>query len=280
MKKEEKIMKTKKIVIGAMAATMLSLSVCSLVPAAAAGETVQISVSEATAKAGGDYTVEVSLADIPSTGIQALNFSIEYDGDLISIDSVKAGAATNTGKSDSIASQIPEFSTYTDTKTGLVSVMWTTSLSDASYWLKQDGVFCTISGKVKSGVADGKKAAIKLVATPHDTYPESGVAYSDIDCGYLKGKEMVQYAVKVTNGGVNVGTTATTAPAQTVVLGDANCDGKVTLGDSLAILQFVANETKYPLSDQGLLNADCDGVKGITANDSVWVQEYDVKHNS
>ena len=89
-------MKTKKIVIGAMAATMLSLSVCSLVPATAAGETVQISVSEATAKAGGDYTVEVSLADIPSTGIQALNFSIEYDGDLISIDSVKAGAATNT----------------------------------------------------------------------------------------------------------------------------------------------------------------------------------------
>ena len=274
-------MKTKKIVIGAMAATMLSLSVCSLAPAAAAGETVQISVSEATAKAGGDYTVEVSLADIPSTGIQALNFSIEYDGDLISIDSVKAGAVTNTGKNDSVASSLPAFSTYTDSKTGMVSIMWTTSLDDASYWLKSDGVFCTISGKVKSGAADGKKAAIKLVATPHDTYPESGVAYSDIDCGYLKGKEMVQYAVKVTNGGVNIGSVATTteAPTQTV-RGDANCDGKVTLGDSLAILQFVANETKYPLSAQGLLNADCDGVKGITANDSGWVQEYDVQNNS
>ncbi len=42
-------MKTKKIVIGAMAAAMLSLSVCSMIPASAADETVQISVSNAKA---------------------------------------------------------------------------------------------------------------------------------------------------------------------------------------------------------------------------------------
>ena len=38
-------MKTKKVVVGALAA-MLSLSVCSLAPAVAAGETVQISVGK------------------------------------------------------------------------------------------------------------------------------------------------------------------------------------------------------------------------------------------
>ena len=36
-------MKAKKIVIGAVSAAMLSLSVCSLAPVFAAGETVQIS---------------------------------------------------------------------------------------------------------------------------------------------------------------------------------------------------------------------------------------------
>ncbi len=47
-------MKTKKIVIGAVAAAMLSLSVCSLAPAFAADETVQVSVSNTSAEAGGD----------------------------------------------------------------------------------------------------------------------------------------------------------------------------------------------------------------------------------
>ena len=42
-------MKTKKIVIGAMAAAMLSLSVCSIAPAVAADETVQISASKTEA---------------------------------------------------------------------------------------------------------------------------------------------------------------------------------------------------------------------------------------
>ena len=69
-------MKTKKIVIGTMAAAMLSLSVCSLIPAAAAGETVQISAGNATAKAGETFEVEVKLADIPDTGVRGCRFSI------------------------------------------------------------------------------------------------------------------------------------------------------------------------------------------------------------
>ena len=60
--------------------------------------------------------------------------------------------------------------------------------------------------------------------------------------------------------------------------GDANCDNKVTLSDALAILQYVVNETKYPLTEQGLLNADCyNPGDGITANDSLAVQRLDTK---
>ncbi len=62
------------------------------------------------------------------------------------------------------------------------------------------------------------------------------------------------------------------------VYGDATLDGKVTLADSLAILQFIANEDKYPLSREAQNNADCyNPGDGITANDSVAVQMLDTK---
>ncbi len=48
------------------------------------------------------------------------------------------------------------------------------------------------------------------------------------------------------------------------------------MGDALAILQFIANETKYPLSEQAQRNADCyTPGDGITGNDSVAVQMLD-----
>lgn len=72
--------------------------------------------------------------------------------------------------------------------------------------------------------------------------------------------------------------TTTVQAAEPSLLGDANLDGKVTLGDALAILQFVANEDKYPLDAQAQSNADvCDRGKGITAQDAVAVMFYDTK---
>ena len=74
----------------------------------------------------------------------------------------------------------------------------------------------------------------------------------------------------------------TTKPSQSdskvSMYGDANCDGKVTLSDALAILQFIANEDKYPLTAEGQANADCvDAGKGITAQDAVAVQMVDTE---
>lgn len=70
--------------------------------------------------------------------------------------------------------------------------------------------------------------------------------------------------------------TVTTEEEQAIVWGDANSDGRVTLADSLAILQFIANEDKYPLTEQGIRNADVyNSGDGITANDSFSVQKYD-----
>ncbi len=60
-----------------------------------------------------------------------------------------------------------------------------------------------------------------------------------------------------------------------VKLGDANCDGIINVADAVAILQFVANQSKYPLGEDGARNADCDGVAGITGGDATAVQKYD-----
>ena len=57
--------------------------------------------------------------------------------------------------------------------------------------------------------------------------------------------------------------------------GDANEDGRITVSDAVAILQYIANQEKFPLTVQGAVNADCDGVKGITGSDAIAVQKRD-----
>lgn len=74
----------------------------------------------------------------------------------------------------------------------------------------------------------------------------------------------------------------TTEPTQAptgdieVNLGDANCDGIVSIADSTAILQHLGNKDKYALTPQGEKNADCYDVgSGVTAADALAIQRLD-----
>lgn len=75
----------------------------------------------------------------------------------------------------------------------------------------------------------------------------------------------------------------TTVPPVTeeITLGDANLDGAVTLNDAVAILQYVALNTKYSLSDEAKYYADVTGAgEGVpdgqvTAIDALYIQKYD-----
>ena len=64
--------------------------------------------------------------------------------------------------------------------------------------------------------------------------------------------------------------------APKILYGDANCDDKVTIADSTAILQALGNSDKYGLSAFGAKNADCcnpgDGVK---TSDALAIQKLD-----
>ncbi len=62
------------------------------------------------------------------------------------------------------------------------------------------------------------------------------------------------------------------------VLGDANCDGFVTIADSTLILQSLTNHDEYSLSEQGRYNADVIGdLDGVTAMDALEIQKLDAK---
>lgn len=266
-------MKTKKIVIGTMAAAMLSLSVCSLIPAAAADETVQITAGKATAKAGEQFEVEVSLADIPATGVQACGFSLEFDNSVITIDSVTPGAITELGSVDPSSSLLPNFNSYTKNDEGYVSIVWSTAVDDTTYWLKNEGVLCVVKGTVAANAEPGTVSAIKIAPGKHDTFSGSGVANTEINIGYMNGNKRVAYNVKATDGSVTVegGSQGTDDGLR----GDANCDGVVTIADATAILQHLGNKDKYALTAQGVINADVVEPAGITAADALEIQRLD-----
>ena len=74
--------------------------------------------------------------------------------------------------------------------------------------------------------------------------------------------------VQTTTSSSDDGSTSTTP-------GDANCDNKVNMADAVAVLQFLANSEKYPLSQQGQTNADCDGTVGLSGLDAIMIQKID-----
>lgn len=275
-------MKTKKIVIGAMAVAMLSLSVCSFAPALAADETVQISVGSAEVEAGGTFTVDVSIADIPAEGIQGAQFTLNFDSSVITIDSVEEGALLKSVTSDPTASVLPSFNSFKNNDKGILTFMWATSVDKSDYLLKGEGVFCTVTGTVSENAKPGK-SEIKIVATNRETFTDSGVVNEDIDIGYNKNGEKIRYNVETTNGIITVKdgeveqpTTENPVEKPTtsgkVLKGDANEDGAVNMADVTAIVQHIGNRDAYGLTETGLANADTTGDGQVTGEDALYIQ--------
>ena len=289
-------MKTKKVIVGAVAAAMLSLAVCPIAPAAA-GEKVQISVSKAEVKAGEQFSVDVSLNNISAPGIQNTDFAVKYDSSLITITSVDAGALTKTGadSKDSTAGGASLFDANIDSE-GYVNLVWSTGLDDSSYWLNGSGVFCTIKGTVKSGVADGTVIPLTVEAVDRETRPGSGTK-ADIYAGSLNADgTAVTFEVSKADGSVTVGSVATTTsssvPTGSATLrGDANCDKQVNLADAVIILQSKAAPDKFGvngsdsnhITEQGIINGDVDGGDagmggdGLTSLDALKIQKFMLK---
>ncbi|HOR21198.1 MAG TPA: dockerin type I repeat-containing protein, partial [Ruminococcus sp.] len=101
---------------------------------------------------------------------------------------------------------------------------------------------------------------------------EFGKVYmSTVGCGIVYGQ--------LASGGGTPSTDPTTKPGTKADWGDANVDKKVDLNDAVAILQYAALPAKYPLSEQGAINADVvdNGTSGITGIDALSIQMFDAK---
>lgn len=112
-------------------------------------------------------------------------------------------------------------------------------------------------------------------------YPSLVIEYV-LETNTITGPQIVEFAEKnsidrtlFTVAPIENGVPMIRSDVDVNVHGDANCDGKTTVADSVAILQHIANRDKYGLSSQGLINADVDGEAGVTANDARALQEWD-----
>ncbi len=108
----------------------------------------------------------------------------------------------------------------------------------------------------------GAEKLAELFASQFDEVP-----YGEITTAAVTAAETTTYTT----------TTASTAAQMTAALyGDANCDGKVTISDAVTILQYIANKDKFPLTPEGMNNADVAARgDGITANDALAIQKLD-----
>lgn len=73
-------------------------------------------------------------------------------------------------------------------------------------------------------------------------------------------------------------TTGDTETTTTALYGDANEDGKITIADAAAIIQYMGNPDKYQLTEQGFINADCYNTgDGVTLLDALAIQQLEAK---
>ncbi|MBR1593060.1 MAG: cellulase family glycosylhydrolase [Ruminococcus sp.] len=120
-------------------------------------------------------------------------------------------------------------------------------------WQNDDGKFISLDHKIKVGA--------------------NGISLGDY---YSGGTSSVQ---ETTSASTTAPVTETTAAASSDksdnLYGDANLDGKISISDAVRILQYLANSEKYNLEPQGKINADVDGVDGVSGKDAVVIQQYD-----
>ena len=256
-------MKKMRIVSGLMAMAMAAVS---LGVNAFAADSVEVKIGKVEAK-DGKWSVDVDLSSVPSTGLSSIDFAVAYDTGL-KITDVTPGTA-KTGAAEQEGELGDTLFTWKDTGKQIVLV-WATGLTDTKYWVKE-GTFVTISGTVD------KDGDYNLKAEPvaREAYP-GGSANNAIVFSAVGESGTSDYEASFSNGMVSVGTPApetTEAPKSTsksndaTLLGDANLDKKVTVGDAVLLARVAAEDKTANITEQGKTNGDVDGNGKINSDD-------------
>jgi len=240
-----------------LVATACTASVFGAMTSVSAAGDLTIAAETKTVNTGSEFTIEISLGNVPSSGVAGLDFAVKYDSSLMTVTGVTEGAVSKTNDK-----QVEGFSSNlaTNITDGAVSVLWATGqISSNTSWIKSDGVLLTLQCKAKA----------------------DGTAKVEITKGVRKDATSVDAVVeglKVVNPAVTAGTVTikpegtntdpTTPPTNNdtneTVLGDVNLDKKVDVTDlSVLALALVDNKT---FSGQAKINADVtkDGEVSLT----------------
>jgi len=247
-------------------ATACTASLFSTVASVSAADAITISAETKAVESGKEFTVDISLAGVPSSGIAGLDFAIKYDTSLMEVTGVTEGAVSKTNDK-----QVEGFSSNlaTNINNGAVSVLWATgSVSDNSKWIKSDGVLLTLNCKAK---ADGDA---KVEITKGVRKDATGIDIA------VEGLEVVSGTAKA--GTITIGGTAPTSPDPTqtteptnsekTLLGDVDCDGKVDITDITTLAISLVD--KKPVTGQAAINADVDKDGSVALTDLARIKQF------
>lgn len=300
-------MKTKRTMAGILAMAMAA-SALAFNPVFAAGG-IGISAEKVSAKAGAEFTLAVSLKDVPSTGVGGCEFSLAYDSSIVTVTGVTAGTVAQTGADDQesvFAGEAPSFDSNFSTA-GVVDVIYSTGLTDSAYMVKQDGVFLTITGTVNESAKVGDVSEFKIQPIDRETTPGSGTKNDQIVFASIAEDGTVSnYDTVVSDGSVIVvgdseTTTAvttttgsestTTATKETTVTkdtadtketttgsedeanyGDANLDGKVDLTDAVTLNKYLAG--LVTASEQAVKNMNVYLDDNVDETDTTYLMKF------
>lgn len=300
-------MKTKRTMAGILAMAMAA-SALAFNPVFAAGG-IGISAEKVSAKAGAEFTLAVSLKDVPSTGVGGCEFSLAYDSSIVTVTGVTAGTVAQTGADDqesAFAGEAPSFDSNFSTA-GVIDVIYSTGLTDSAYMVKQDGVFLTITGTVNESAKVGDVSEFKIQPIDRETTPGSGTKNDQIVFASIAEDGTVSnYDTVVSDGSVTVvgnseTTTAvttttgsestTTATKETTVTkdtadtketttgsedeanyGDANLDGKVDLTDAVILNKYLAG--LVTASEQAIKNMNVYLDDNVDEKDTTYLMRF------
>jgi hypothetical protein len=272
-------MKKTKIISGLMAMAMTAMS---LGISASAADSVAVKIGTDTVEAAGKaFSVDVELGSVPSSGLSSIDFAINYDSSVLKISDVKLGTIGDTGaKSEEGDLGDTVFNWYDNGKQ--IVIIWSTGLTDSKYWVKSDGVFVTLSGTVKDGVAAGTVSKLEGAGAKRKTYPDSSADASTY-LSAVGASSTTNYEAAFTAGSVSVasGTTAGSSTSggsnDEVDWGNVNCKGTVDVSDAVLLARFVAEDSEATVSAQGKKNADVTHDGDLTGDDTIKILKYIAK---
>lgn len=163
---------------------------------------------------------------------------------------------------------------YTDTK--LYSI--TSDNKDVATANAYDGITLVGEGTAEieivfEGKSDGKTCyATKYLTVQAVPYVET----TTVSTVTTKKSSVTTKKTTATTTTAATGTVTSSLNPEATLLGDANCDGLLTIADATAIVQHLGNLDEYGLSEQGKINADCYNTgDGVTGRDAVSIQKIE-----